>query len=152
MVSCLRPSFGRYQVITYCLITRAGTRVWTTCPESSYAAASWPGIELVTSWSQVRRPTIAPHSYAENRPLVSRVSNLMPVTLLILAVISLWRGLVVNWTCFGDEHWSARFCHSLITIISNIDKRQLYVPVARLWTGYICYIYLFTNLLWRNSL
>jgi len=46
--ACLRPSFGRYQVITYCLLTRAGTRVWTTCPESSFAAApgrgsnSWP--------------------------------------------------------------------------------------------------------------
>ena len=39
---------------------RWGNWVWTTCPESSYAAAPWPGIELATSWSHARRPTIVP--------------------------------------------------------------------------------------------
>jgi len=38
---------------------RRGSWVRTTCPESLRSRAR-PGVELATSWSQVRRPTIEP--------------------------------------------------------------------------------------------
>ena len=43
---------------------RRGNWVWTTCPESLRNRAR-PGIELATSWSQVRRPTIAPRRHPQ---------------------------------------------------------------------------------------
>ena len=36
-----------------------GNWMWTTCPESLRSRAR-PGIELAPTWSQVRRPTVAP--------------------------------------------------------------------------------------------
>jgi len=53
----------RYPVLTTLYTNeecqRRGNWVWTTCPESLRSLAR-PGIELATSWSQVRRPIIAP--------------------------------------------------------------------------------------------
>jgi len=48
---------------------RRCTWVWTTCPGSPHAAAIWPGIELATSWSSTRRPTIAPPRHPAVREL-----------------------------------------------------------------------------------
>jgi len=47
-----------------------------------HAAAPWPGIELATSWSQVRRPTIAPprHRNCESVSIFETVQDRDAVT------------------------------------------------------------------------
>jgi len=54
--------FHWYQII---LFGDRGTWVWTTCPQSLRSSAR-PGSEPATSWSQVRRPTIAPPRHLED--------------------------------------------------------------------------------------
>jgi len=41
--------------------------------QSRYAAAPWAGIELATSWSQVRRPTVAPPRHLRKIIYVGRI-------------------------------------------------------------------------------
>ena len=76
---------------------RWGNWVWTTCPDSLRSCAR-PGIELSTSWSQVRHPTTAPPCHPELEDFVGAKFYTARVPLL----------MVTNAFGLGRRCWSSQ--------------------------------------------